>query len=103
MDSRSCLRRLFAFDQAATLSFAGALLAVFVRGFDSNAAARQCLAKQNLDFGIDAAQVGCGATLDRIENRFLSPQRKRNTFRSGRPASLSHGRSRIQGAGIDHG
>jgi hypothetical protein len=30
------------------------VLAIFVRKFDLNAAARQCLPKKYLDFGIDA-------------------------------------------------
>src|SRR3954466_13743648 len=89
-------------DDAALASLAGVALAILVRGFDSNAAPRQCLSKKNLDFGIDAPQVRRGATLYRLENRFLSPERKWNAFRSGRPTSLSHDRSRIQGASIDH-
>jgi len=38
---------------AASLSFIGVVLAVLVRGFDSNAAAPQRLSKKNLDFGVD--------------------------------------------------
>src|SRR5882757_2462459 len=78
----------FRFDNGSPLSFTGAILAVFVRGFDSNAAARQCLAKKNFDFGIDASQVRRGAALYGFENRFLGPKWKGNTFGSGWPASL---------------
>ena len=38
----------------AALSFIEVVLAIFVRGSDSNAAARQCLPKKYLDFGFDA-------------------------------------------------
>src|SRR5215469_4721414 len=85
------------------MSFVRAVLAILVRRFDSNAAARQGLAKKYLDFGVDASQVRNGATLDSLENGFIRPERKRDAFRSGRPTSLSHDWSRIQGAGIDHG
>jgi len=41
-------------EEMAALSFIQVVLAIFVRGSDSNAAARQCLPKKYLDFGIDA-------------------------------------------------
>src|SRR5262249_6531885 len=85
------------------LSFVGVVLAAFVRGFYSNAAARQCLSKKHLHLGVDTPQVSYGATLHCLENGFLCAERKGHAFRSGRPASLSHNRSRIQGAGVDHG
>ena len=42
-------------EKTAALSFIEVVTAIFVRGFDPNAAARQCLSKKYLDFGIDAA------------------------------------------------
>src|SRR5437868_4633586 len=65
----------FSTDSRSRLSSVGAILAVFTRGLHANAAARQCLAKKNLDFGVDTAQICRGATLDRFEDRFLSPER----------------------------
>jgi len=85
------------------LSFIEVVLAIYVRESDSNAAARQCLPKKYLDFGIDAPQVRRRASLYCIENGFLRPKREGNPFRSGRPTNLSHKRLRIQGASIDHG
>jgi len=41
-------------EETTALSFVEVVLAIFVRGSDSNAAARQCLPKKYLDFGIDA-------------------------------------------------
>ena len=41
-------------DETAVLSFIEVVLAIIVRRSDSNAAARQCLPKKYLDFGIDA-------------------------------------------------
>ena len=40
--------------RTAALSFIEVVLAIIVRRSDSNAAARQCLPKKYLDFGIDA-------------------------------------------------
>jgi len=41
-------------EEKAALSFIEVVLAIYVRESDSNAAARQCLPKKYLDFGIDA-------------------------------------------------
>ena len=41
-------------EETVASSFSEVVLAIFVRGSDSNAAARQCLPKKYLDFGIDA-------------------------------------------------
>jgi hypothetical protein len=49
---RSCWRGSCRSRRAAS-SFIEVVLAIFVRGSDSNAAARQCLPKKYLDFGID--------------------------------------------------
>ena len=41
-------------EKTAALSLIEVVPVIFVGGFDSNATARQCLAKKYLDFGIDA-------------------------------------------------
>src|SRR6516162_2952892 len=89
--------------ETTALSFVEVVLAIFVRGSDSNAATRQCLPKKYLDFGIDAPQVRHSASLYCIENGFLRPEREGDAVRSGRPTSLCHNRLGIQGASIDHG
>jgi hypothetical protein len=50
---RSCWRGSCQSRRAAS-SFIEVVLAIFILGSDSNAAARQCLPKKYLDFGIDA-------------------------------------------------
>jgi hypothetical protein len=89
--------------ELAPLSSAGLVLAACVRGFDSNPAARQCLSKKYLDLGVDTAQVSGSATLHCLENDSFHPEWKGDAFGSGWTTSLTHGRSRIQAAGIDHG
>jgi hypothetical protein len=45
--------------RAAELSFIGVVFAVFVRRrFDPDSTTSQCLSEQDLDLGVDAAQVG---------------------------------------------
>jgi hypothetical protein len=65
----------------------------FVRRLDPDSTARQCLAKKDLDLGVDASQVACGAPFHRLKNRFLRPERKGNAFRARGPSSLGHDRS----------
>jgi hypothetical protein len=83
-------------------SFIGAAFAALVSRFDPDSTARQRLPEKHLDFGVHASQVGYRATLHRVNNRFLRPERERNAFRAWGPSSLGHDRSRIEGAGIDH-
>jgi hypothetical protein len=71
-------------------SFPGVALAGFARRLDPDSTARQRLAEQHLDFGVDAAQVGDGAPLHRVKNRFLRPEREGNAFRAWGPSSLGH-------------
>ena len=47
-------RTLAVVDETAASSFIEVVVAIIVRGSDSNATARQCLPKKYLDFGIDA-------------------------------------------------
>jgi hypothetical protein len=66
---------------------------IFLTGqgqFDPDTTARQRLAEKYLDFGVDAAQVGCGAPLHRVKNRALRAQREGNAFRTWGPSSLGH-------------
>ncbi len=83
-------------------SFIGVAFAAFLRRLDPDSTARQRLSEKYLDFGVDASQVGHGAPLHRVKNRFFRPQREGNAFRAWGPSSLGHNRSRIEGAGIDH-
>lgn len=88
--------------RTARQSFVGVIVADFVRQLDPDATARQRLAEQDLDFGVDAAQLGDRAPLHSVKNRFLRPEREGNAVRAWRPSSWGHDRSRIEGAGIDH-
>lgn len=65
----------------------------FIRRLDPDSTARQRLAEKDLDLGVDAPQVGYGAPLHRVKNRFLRPERKGNAFRARGPSSLRHDRS----------